>query len=97
MRRISATTEAAIAGSRTRDSMRVSLWRGGELLRDSLEVSDWSITDDSTRKIRMQGTFTIIDEAGDLAPRRLEDALSVAGSRLQLTFVDSARKRHTLG
>lgn len=90
MRRISATTEAAIAGSRTRDAMRVSLWRGGELLRDSLEVSDWSITDDSTRKIRMQGTFTIVDEAGDLAPRRLEDALSVAGSRLQLTFVDSA-------
>lgn len=90
MRRISSTTKTALTGSRTKDAMRISLWRGGELLHDSLEVSDWQISDDATRKIRMQGTFTIVDEAGDLIPRRLEDSLSVAGSRLQLTFVDSA-------
>ncbi|MDO4888166.1 MAG: hypothetical protein Q3979_05625 [Actinomycetaceae bacterium] len=86
-------TEAAtslLAGSHAGDRMRVSIWRDGQLLADSVDVAEWSVSDDATRKVRVQASVTIVDATGELVPRSMHGALSVAGTRLQLTYVDGA-------
>ena len=87
MRLTSAAYDAEVAGTTAGDVLEVNAWRGGSLLAATLDVSAWSLNWDADRQVQGQGTFTVPDPDGNLAPWGLSDALAPGGSRLQVTWV----------
>jgi hypothetical protein len=79
-----------ILGSTSGDTLEVSVWRGGELLVDSLDVTAWSLDWDGERQIQGMATLTVADPDGSLAPWGFGDALGAGGSRLLMSWVSGA-------
>lgn len=79
--------DAEAAGTTSGDVLEVNAWRGSALLASSLDVTGWSLGWDATRQVQGQGSFTIPDPEGRLAPWSLSDPLAPGGSRLQVTWV----------
>lgn len=87
MRLNSPALDAEVAGTTSGDVLEVNAWRGGVLTEQALAISGWSLSWDATRQVQGQGTFTVADPDGRLAPWGLADALGPGGSRLQVTWV----------
>ena len=81
---------AEVAGTSVGDTLRVTVWRGGNVAADNLDVSAWSLGWDATRQVHGQATLTIADPDGLLAPWAWDDALAPGGSRLTLTYTFGA-------
>lgn len=89
MRLLDAATALALTGSRPADTWIARAWRGNRLVVDEpLEILDWSAQDtagDNT-KVSQQLTLTIADPKGTLGAWKYDDALSVAGTEVQLIY-----------
>lgn len=87
MRVTSQDLDDRVAGTSAGDRLEAHAWRGGRVVAQDLLVASWSLPWDADRQIQGQGSFTIADPDGKLAPWSLEDPLGPGGSRLQLTWV----------
>ncbi|KRD36801.1 hypothetical protein ASE27_10115 [Oerskovia sp. Root918] len=87
MRVESLDLDAEIAGTTQGDRLEVHAWRGGVLVAQDLDVSDWSLAHDADRQVQGQATITVGDPDGTLAPWGMSDPLGPGGSRLQITWV----------
>lgn len=86
MRQIEANTQAALAGSRSGDSLTVWVWYRGRLaLPDPLPLDSARFGWDTTRQIQTL-SLSVDDKDGKLAPWLLEDPLGAGGSRLQVIY-----------
>lgn len=70
---------AALAGSRGGDGVVVDVWYGGELTAAELPVGSWGLGWERSRQVQCQGTVTVVDADGSLAPWSVDDTLGVAG------------------
>ena len=89
MRLIDADSLAALGGSRPADSLVVWAWRDGELVvPDALDVVGWSVDDEAgdSVKVGQKLSLTVADPDGSFGAWRFEDALSVAGTDLQVIY-----------
>jgi hypothetical protein len=89
MRLIDAVTLAALNGSRPADTLTVWAWRNGTLVvPEPLQVLSWSAEDAAGEsvKVAQKLTLTVADPDGSLGAWLFEDALSVAGTRLQVIY-----------
>jgi len=79
----------ALEGSRPTDSLTVWAWRDGSLvLPEPLQVVSWSVDDDAgdSVKVGQKLSLTVADPDGRLGAWDFTDALSVAGTRLQVIY-----------
>lgn len=90
MRVVSEDLDAEVAGTSVGDRLEVHAWRGAELVASHLDVVAWSFDWDADRAVQGQGTVTVADPDGTLAPWGFGDALAPGGSRLQVTWVSGA-------
>ncbi|MFJ4287968.1 hypothetical protein ACIPY0_20185 [Paenarthrobacter nicotinovorans] len=89
MRLVDAVSAQALEGSRPADSLTVWAWRGDSLaLAEPLDVVDWSFEDQSgdNVKVSQRVSLTVADPDGRLGAWRLDDPLSVTGTRLQIIY-----------
>lgn len=90
MRLIDETTLLALDGSRPADTFLLWAWRGGKLaLPEPLEVISWTARDTAgdSQKVGQQVTFLVADPDGTLGAWKYDDALSVAGTKLQAIYM----------
>ncbi|WP_263120864.1 hypothetical protein [Cellulomonas sp. RIT-PI-Y] len=76
-----------VTGTTVGDVVEATVWRGGQLVAEGVELSSWSLDWDADRQVQGQGSFTVADPDGELAPWGMGDALAPGGSRMQLTWV----------
>lgn len=88
MRTLSAGMLDALMGSVPDARLTVAAWYDGTLRESSLPVSTWDVRWDGGDNTLVQGkaSLTVTDPTGRLAPWGFDEPLSVAGSRLLLTF-----------
>lgn len=89
MRTATATAEDIadqIAGTTIGDHLIATVWRGGYLMADNLEIVSYTFDWDATRAVQGQATFVIADPDGTLAPWALSDALGPGGSRIHVEY-----------
>lgn len=88
MRTLSAGMLDALAGSVPDARLTVAAWYDGTLREPELPISTWSVNWDGADNTLVQGkaSVTVTDPTGRLAPWGFDEPLSVAGSRLLLTF-----------
>ena len=88
MRQLSSKMLDAIAGSVPDARVTAAAWYDGALKEPELPVTNWSIAWDGADNTLVQGkaSLTVADPTGRLAPWGFDEPLSVAGSRLLLTF-----------
>lgn len=90
MREVNEQTLLALEGSRPADSLVVWAWRAGSLLfAEPLQVIGWSESDDAgdTVKVGHRWSLTVADPDGRLGAWSYGDALSVAGTELQIIWL----------
>lgn len=90
MRQLSSKMLDAIAGSVPDARLVVYPWYDGQLATaDPLPLANWSIQWSGSDQNLVQGkaSFTVSDPSGELAPWGFDEPLSVAGSKLQASFV----------
>lgn len=75
-----------VANASVRDSLVAVAWYAGYPVTDALPVVSFRFSWDSGRRVQGQASLVVADAHGDLWPRRVEDALGVAGSRLVLAY-----------
>lgn len=98
MRPVSDAARDIIDSSRRGDQIVAYVWRDGQLAHPNpLPLGDWTITWDAERQVQAQGTVSIADSSGRLAPWGLDDPLGIAGSELQLTYMVGGREAVNLG
>lgn len=90
MRVVSPELDAEVAGTTVGDRLEVHAWRGGVLVAPDLPVSSWSLGWDAGRQVQGQGSFTVADPDGVLAPWGFGDALAPGGTRLRVTWVSGS-------
>ena len=78
----------ALTGSVPDARLTVAAWYDGVLREPALPVSNWQVQWDGTDTTLVQGkaSLTVADPTGRLAPWGFDEPLSVAGSKLLLTF-----------
>ncbi|MGP5162558.1 hypothetical protein [Arthrobacter rhombi] len=88
MRDVPAAMLAAFDGSTSGAVLSCAALYDGEVVRDNLDVSSWSMTWRLGDQQTVQGSasFTIQDDEGLLAPWGYSEPLSVGGSRIQSMF-----------
>lgn len=86
MRPMSELALSALSGSRVNERVVAHVWYGGQVVRQDVPVSAWSVSSDATRQVQTQVSLTISDPDGTLAPWGLDDPLGVAGSTIQLIY-----------
>lgn len=88
MRALSAGMLEALGGSIPDARLTAAAWYDGTLREPELPVSTWDIRWEGTDNTLIQGkaNITVTDPTGRLAPWGFDEPLSVAGSRLLLTF-----------
>lgn len=86
----SALLSGEVEGSGNADRLEVNIWRGADLLREKVDVESFSIRWRDGQQVQGQGTFTLADSDGTLAPWAIDDAAAPGGSELQLTLVTGA-------
>ena len=89
MRLIDEVSRAALDGSRPADSLTVWAWRGGSLiLPEPLQVIEWSVDDEAGESVKVgqKLSLTVADPGGTLGAWKFDDALSVAGTDLQVIY-----------
>lgn len=90
MRQLSPAMLDAISGSTPDAKITANAWYGGTLLESGLEIgSNWTMHWDGADQNLVQAkvSLTVADSTGRLAPWGFDEALSAAGSVLQVTFV----------
>lgn len=87
MRVDSPELDAEIAGTTHGDRLEVHAWRDGVVVAQDLDVSSWGLGWNADRQVQGQGTITVADPDGSLAPWGMSDPLGPGGSRLQVTWV----------
>lgn len=75
-----------VAATSFNDQIILTAWYDGQQTAGPLPVSAYSFSWDADRRVQGQATFIIADPDGNLWPRRITDALGVAGSRLHATY-----------
>ena len=89
MRSIDENTLRVLDGSRPADTLTVVAWRDGSLVvPDPLQVISWQWREQAgdSVKVGQQLSMTVADPAGTLGAWRLDDALGVAGTELQVIY-----------
>jgi hypothetical protein len=87
LREINEQTLLALEGSRPADTYTVWAWRDKSLLfPEPLQVIDWSEQDEAGDRVKVgnRWSLTIADPDGKLGAWSYDDALSVAGTELQI-------------
>lgn len=87
MRVVSELVDDAVASTTAGDHLVVNVWRGGQVLRQNLDVEAFGFRWSASQQVQGQGSLTLSDPDGTLAPISMTDALGSGGSRLQVTWV----------
>lgn len=87
MLELSAELREAFEVSRRGDRVAVAVWYDGEVVVPDLPLSSWSLTEDATRSVGQQVSFSVPSEDGALIPWSPAAPLGVAGPRAQLSYV----------
>lgn len=87
MRVVDERLDAEASGTTFGDALEAHVWRGGDLLVSHLDVVSWTLSWDADRQVQGQGTLTVADADGSLAPWSMGDALAPGGSEVQVVWV----------
>jgi len=77
---------ANVATSSVADRLLVTVWRGGQQLTDNLEVSGYTLSWDTNRRVQGQGNLLIADPDGSIWPRNIASAIAPGGSRVRIAY-----------
>lgn len=86
MRELSDDALAALAGSRAGDGVVADVWYDGVLSLADVPLSAWSLGWERSRQVQCQGSLTVVDVDGSLAPWSVGDTLGVAGPVAHLKY-----------